>query len=97
MLPSRYTSLSKQYLWVLAVYFVLINGLVVALHSRSLNGKFLGVALIVTIVDIALSFFLEKKVPIIDKKTDMAVWKSPRKYLLPVLVFSISFVGLILV
>lgn len=96
MLPNKYASLSKQYLLILTLYFALANGLVLVLNYQSIKLKLIILAIIFTLIDTLVSYLLEKKFPIEEKKTDMAVWKSPRKYILSVLVFFISFIVLVI-
>lgn len=93
-LPDKFISLRGQYLHILIAYFLLVNGLILILNFDNLSLKLIIVFLIVSLVDISISYMLEKNFTIREKKTDMAVWKSPRKYILSLLVFIISFIGL---
>ena len=47
---------------------------------------------IITTLEVFLSYLLEKKFPITNKKTIMEVWKNPRKYILTVIIFFVAFV-----
>lgn len=96
-LPDTYISLRRQYLTILIIYFLFVNGLVLVLNINYLNIKLILVFLIVNILDISISYILEKNFTISEKKTDMAVWKSPRKYILSVIVFIISFLGIAII
>mgnify|MGYP006875980353 FL=1 len=51
---------------------------------------------IVTIIEVFVSYKLESDRPITNTKTQNQIWKHPRKYILPILVFIISFLVLIM-
>lgn len=97
MLPNKYVSLSRQYLFLLTIYFLSVNFLVLILNYKVFTMKFLILVILISLLDIIISYILEKKFQISEKKTDMAVWKSPRKYLLSILVFLISFIIIVII
>lgn len=96
MLPSKYRSLSRQYLHLLIGYFLMVHLFILGINYREFGLPLLLVALVLSGVDIIGSYMLEKKWTIKEKKTDMAMWKSPRKYILSVVAFCVSFIGLVL-
>lgn len=96
MLPSKYRSLSRQYLHLLMGYFLMINLFILGINYKEFSLPLLLVAVFISGIDIIGSYMLEKKWTIQEKKTDMAMWKSPRKYILSVIAFCVSFIGLVL-
>lgn len=96
MLPETYKSLDKDYIKVLFSYFLLIHLVILGLNYKYVSIKLVELVIALTIIDTAISFMMEKKYPIKGKKTTVEIWKSPRKYILGILVFLLSFVIFVL-
>lgn len=97
MLPDKYESLDKDYKKILLLYFAIVHLLILALNIADFSLKLLGLAIFLTIFNSYCSFYLEDKFTIANKKTTMEIWKSPRKYILGVVVFFISFLVLLII
>ena len=74
----------------------MINLFILGINYKEFSLPLLLVAVFISGIDIIGSYMLEKKWTIQEKKTDMAMWKSPRKYILSVIAFCVSFIGLVL-
>ena len=86
-------TLKKDYIKVLAIYFIIINTIIVLINLNKIQPSFLLMVnmVIVTIVEVFISYKLESDRPITNTKTQNEIWKHPRKYILPIVVFAISF------
>lgn len=96
MLPETYKSLDKDYIKVLFSYFLLVHVIILGLNYKYISIKLVGAFIAFIIMDTAISFMMEKKYPIKGKKTTVEIWRSPRKYILGILVFLLSFVIFVL-
>lgn len=92
MLPGTFKSLKREYIFILGSYFLLIQGLILILHINVLDVKLIALLLIVTVIEVCGGHYLEERYPIASKKTTTEVWRNPRKYILPILVFMVTFV-----
>lgn len=98
MLPDSNISLRKDYMKVLAMYFIIVNIFITIINFNKIVPSYLLLinALVLTIIEVLFSYKIETLRPITNTKTQNEIWKHPRKYILPVLVFCISFVILIM-
>lgn len=98
MFPNAEASLQKDYIKVLALYFLIINAIIVVINFKTIESSYLLIVnmVIVTIVEVFISYKLESLRPITNAKTQNEIWKHPRKYILPIIVFVISFLLLIM-
>lgn len=87
MLPHVKTSLSKSYQSFLFIYFLLMNFYVSLLWSSGNIIEDVIICIILSLSEMLIASALEKYFPLKNKKTTIEVWRSPRKYLLPLLVF----------
>lgn len=97
MLPKSNKSLNKDYIKILFIYFVLVHIIVLLANQGQMSGKFAISLITFTILDTLVAYFMENKYPIVGKKTTMAVWKSPRKYIMGVIVFMSAFVIFVMI
>ena len=97
MLPKSNKSLDKDYIKILFIYFALVHLIVLLANQVQMSGKFAISLIAFAIFDTLMTYFMENKYPIVDKKTTMAVWKSPRKYILGAVVFILSFVIFVII
>ncbi|MFO3717075.1 hypothetical protein AB9Q04_01770 [Anaerococcus sp. ENR1011] len=97
MLPKTYNSLDKDYIKVLFIYFALVHIIILLANQGQMSAKLVICLIVFTIFDTLLAYFMENKYPIVGKKTTMAVWKSPRKYILGVVVFMLAFVIFVMI
>lgn len=99
MFPNSEISLRTNYRKLLSIYFVLINLFISILAYNKINSSYLLVAnmIIISIIEIFVSYWLEIKKAITNTKTQNEIWKHPRKYILPIIVFFISFLILVIV
>lgn len=97
MLPKSNKSLDKDYIKILFIYFALIHLIVLLANQGQMSVKFVIGLIAFTIFDTLVAYFMENKYPIVGKKTTMAVWKSPRKYILGAVVFILSFVIFVII
>lgn len=98
MFPNTKASLQKDYIKVLGLYFLIINTIIAVINFKKIEPGYLLIVnmVIVTIVEVFVSYKLETLKPITNTKTQNEIWKHPRKYLLPIIVFVISFLVLIM-
>ncbi|WP_297281869.1 hypothetical protein [uncultured Anaerococcus sp.] len=98
MFPDVKASLKKDYIKVLSIYFIIINAIIVLINLNKIQPRFLLIVnmVIVTIAEVFISYKLESDRPITNTKTQNEIWKHPRKYILPIVVFAISFIVLIM-
>jgi len=92
MLPSTYKSLKKDYIFTLFVYFALVQVLIMMLHFDIMSLKLIVGLVVLTEVEVLITIYLEKKYPIQGYKTTTEVWRNPRKYILPAIVFVLAFI-----
>lgn len=97
MLPKSNKSLDKDYIKILFIYFALVHLIVLLANQVQMSGKFAISLIAFAIFDTLMTYFMENKYPIVDKKTTMAVWKSPRKYILGAVVFILSFLIFVII
>lgn len=97
MLPKSNKSLDKDYIKILFIYFALVHLIVLLANQGQMSVKFVIGLIAFTIFDTLVAYFMENKYPIVGKKTTMAVWKSPRKYILGAVVFILSFVIFVII
>ena len=97
MLPKSNKSLDKDYIKVLFIYFALVHIIILLANQGQMSAKLVICLIVFTIFDTLVAYFMENKYPIVGKKTTMAVWKSPRKYILGVVVFMLAFVIFVMI
>lgn len=97
MLPKSNKSLDKDYIKILFIYFALVHLIVLLANQVQMSGKFAISLIAFAIFDTLMAYFMENKYPIVGKKTTMAVWKSPRKYIMGVIVFMLAFVIFVMI
>lgn len=97
MLPRLNKSLDKDYIKILFIYFAMVHGIILLANYKLISVKLLISIIFFTIFDTFVAYFMENKYPIVGKKTTMAVWKSPRKYILGVVVFLLAFVIFVMI
>lgn len=97
MLPKTYKSLDKDYIKVLFIYFALVHIIILLANLRQISVKLIISLIVFTIFDTLMAYTMENRYPIVGKKTTMAVWKSPRKYILGAVVFILAFVIFIII
>ncbi|WP_394010553.1 hypothetical protein [Anaerococcus cruorum] len=97
MLPKTYKSLDKDYIKVLFIYFALVHIIILLANLRQISVKLIISLITFTILDTLVAYIMENKYPIVGKKTTMAVWKSPRKYIMGVIVFMLAFVIFVMI
>jgi len=94
MLPRHSRLMNGVYGSFLAVYFMIANSYVVLLFV--LLGQFnifvLFTGIVLVVVETGIALLLERKYPIRSWQKKQEVWRNPRKYILPVIVFAITFV-----
>jgi len=97
MLPSQSRLMVGVYGKFLAAYFTIANLFVIFLFAVTGNFDvsilFLGFIFIVLETGIVL--FFERKYPIRDWQKKQEVWRNPRKYILPIIIFIISLIPLL--
>ncbi|WP_394019839.1 hypothetical protein [Anaerococcus cruorum] len=97
MLPKSNKSLDKDYIKVLFIYFALVHIIILLANQGQMSAKLVICLIVFTIFDTLVAYFMENKYPIVGKKTTMAVWKSPRKYILGVVVFMLAFIVFVVI
>ena len=91
MLPERKNNIFMQYRIFLTVYFIFINVLIVAAKYFLIGGawwKDIIFAVLLIIFETHFSTMLENKHRIVGWQTKQELWKNPRKYILPLGVFT---------
>lgn len=94
MLPQRKSSIYLQYGVFLGIYFLIVNSMILGaeiiifeewtLFRILLSGIEM---LLISLLEVFLGIYLEKKHRITGWQTKQELWKHPRKYLLPAIVF----------
>lgn len=94
MLPQRKSSIYLQYGVFLGIYFLIVNSIILGaeiiifeewtLSRIMLSGIEM---LLISLLEVFLGIYLEKKHRITGWQTKQELWKHPRKYLLPAIVF----------
>lgn len=97
LLPQGHRSLDKDYIKVIGGYFALIHSMVLVLNYQNISAKLILSLIGFTILDTFLSFYIESHFPIKGKRTTDQIWKYPRKYIAPIVVFFISFVVFVMI
>ena len=97
MLPGSNKSLDKDYIKTLFVYFSMIHVIILLANWGYMSAKFIICLIAFTIFDTFVAYLMENKYRIVGKKTTMAVWKSPRKYILGAVVFVIAFLVFVII
>lgn len=90
MLPIRQNYIYKQYSLFLASYFLLMNFMIVLVKYIILNEvliKDVLLALLLVILETVLAIILEKTYRVKGWQTKQELWKNPRKYILPLVIF----------
>ena len=96
-LPKSNKSLDKDYIKILFIYFALVHLIILLANLGQLSAKLVISLIAFTIFDTLVAYFMENKYPIVGKKTTMAVWKSPRKYILGAVVFVLAFIVFVII
>ena len=91
MLPSTYKNLRRDYIFILAIYFALIQFIIMLLNIGGMSIKMIIGLILITIIEVCGSYYLEQNYRITNCKTVTEVWRNPRKYILSVIVFFITF------
>ncbi|MFO3665669.1 hypothetical protein ACCQ41_05365 [Anaerococcus sp. ENR0831] len=97
MLPKSNKSLDKDYIKVLLIYFAFVHLIILLANQGQMSAKLVISLIAFTIIDTLVAYVMENKYPIVGKKTTMAVWKSPRKYILGAVVFILAFVVFVMI
>lgn len=97
MLPKSNKSLDKDYIKVLFIYFAFVHLIILLANQGQISAKLVISLIAFTIIDTLVAYVMENKYPIVGKKTTMAVWKSPRKYILGAVVFILAFVAFVMI
>jgi len=91
MLPRQSRLMSGIYGKFLAIYFTIANTYILimfaAVGNFSMNLIFVGI--ILTSLETGGVLLLERKYPIRNWQKKQEVWRNPRKYILPIIVFTI--------
>lgn len=94
MLPEKKDSVYRQYTAFLTAYFLIINiiilsaGIIIFREWAFAQIMFHGMEMIIiSLIEIFLGIYLEKRHRITGWQTKQELWKHPRKYLLPAIVF----------
>lgn len=93
MLPNKKYSIYSMYMKFLLRYFLSVNLLIFILDcilNRSLLLYDITMVLILSFIESMIGYFLEIKHPIVNYQTKQQLWKHPRKYIIPIVVFFIS-------
>lgn len=93
MLPDVKNSIVIMYLKFLIGYFSIINLIilsVISLKESSYSLTNITVALIVTALEVAITIILEKKWRLTNWQIQKELWRNPRKYIAPIIVFLVT-------
>lgn len=93
MLPRHSRLMYGVYGSFLAVYFAIANSYVVLLFALfgQLNILVIFTGIVLVVMETGVALLLERKYPIRSWQKKQEVWRNPRKYVLPVIVFVITF------
>ena len=89
MLPEKQNNIYRQYGGFLFVYFVAVNMIIIGAKSvvSGVVATDIFFALFLAIVEAIVAIILEKRYRITGWQTKQELWKNPRKYVLPLMVF----------
>lgn len=91
MLPEKKNNIYVQYAGFLSVYFAIVNTIVIleksAVNAVAPADVFL--ALFLAAAETFFAVFLEKKYRITGWQTRQELWKNPRKYIIPLMIFGL--------
>lgn len=93
MLPDLKKSLIIMYLKFLTGYFLLINMIIlvfVGLKERNFTVMNVAIAVIVTMIEVVTTTMLEKKMRLTNWQIRKELWRHPRKYIVPIIVFTVT-------
>ena len=97
MLPKRSRLMNGIYGVFIATYFTIANSYVALLFFLfgQLNLYVILTGIVLIILETAIVLLLERKYPIRSWQTKQEVWRNPRKYILPIVVFAITAIPLL--
>lgn len=90
MLPDQHRAVMGMYRRFLVVYYLVTNTVVLALtilHAGDFKPYLLIQFAIVVLLEVILVSYLETKKRIIGWQTKQQLWRNPRKYIMPAIVF----------
>lgn len=93
MLPNDSTSIWNMYKKLLGSYFLCGNILIFILNIFKGNMPFILniiTFILLSIIEPIIGYLLELKIPLLNWKTKQQLWKHPRKYILPVIIFLLT-------
>jgi|GEM_PF-675316 len=93
MLPRHSRFMTGIYGTFLGIYFTIANAYVVLLFALlgRLSIYVILTGIVLAAIETGISLLLERKYPIRSWQKKQEVWRNPRKYILPIIVFIISF------
>ncbi|WP_251861389.1 hypothetical protein [Clostridium sp. Marseille-Q2269] len=98
MLPNDSTSIWNMYKKFLGSYFLCGNILIFILNIFTGSMPFILniiTFILLSIIEPIIGYLLELKIPLLNWKTKQQLWKHPRKYILPLIIFLLtSLIGL---
>lgn len=90
MLSTKQQGIWSMYKRFVSIYFLLINGFILMLNVVLKNNDILiniCIFAVLSVIEPIIAFVLEDKFPLTNWQTKQELWKHPRKYILPLIVF----------
>lgn len=90
MLSTKQQGIWSMYKRFVFIYFLLVNGFILALNIFLKNNNILiniCIFAVISVIEPIIAFILEDKFVLTNWQTKQELWKHPRKYILPLIVF----------
>lgn len=90
MLSTKQQGIWSMYKRFVSIYFLLINGFILMLNIVLKNNDILintCIFVVLSVIEPIIAFVLEDKFSLTNWQTKQELWKHPRKYVLPLIVF----------
>lgn len=98
MLPRNSYLMNGLYGSFLWIYFLIANTYIILLFALldQLNIFVILTGIVLIFIDTIIALFLEHRFPILSWQKKQEVWRNPRKYILPLIIFFITFIPYLL-
>ena len=90
MLSAKQQGIWSMYKRFVFIYFLLVNGFILALNIFFKNDNIvinICIFAVISVIEPIITFILEDKFVLTNWQTKQELWKHPRKYILPLIVF----------
>lgn len=91
MLPIKQNNIYRQYAYFLSIYFAAVNLIILLIKSviTKVSATDIFLSLLLAVLETITAVILEKRYRITKWQTKQELWKNPRKYILPLMIFAV--------